>query len=312
MNLDTADLRLLRVFVTIVESGGFAAAQSKLNLSLSTISTHVSGLETRLGVTLCRRGRGGFSLTTEGQAVYAEAMRLLGSLGQFDARMRSLRDKLHGTLAIGLVDNTITDENAPLERVFARFVAAAPEVRLDIATKAPDELLRDVVTGTMQVVVASFPRIVLGLAYDDLYNELQCFYCGKGHPLFAVPDEQIDFDEVRRHRIVGRDYWGGRDLKIFAISGAHAVVSDMEAEARLILSGAFLGYLPEHFARPFVADGRIRPLRPDLFAREPLFQLAYDPNRAENPALELFRRIVIDELANQKKVSKSTLQALPA
>ncbi|PWR24409.1 LysR family transcriptional regulator [Zavarzinia aquatilis] len=296
MALDTTDLRLLRVFVTIVESGGFAAAQAKLNLSLSTISSHMTGLELRLGVTLCRRGRGGFSLTAEGQAVYAEVKRLLGTMDHFDARMRSLRDKLHGTLSIGLVDNTISDPRAPLERVFARFVAAAPEVRLNITSGAPDDLLREVVTGTLHVAIASFPRMVLGLAYEDLYAEAQRFYCGKDHPLFGIPDADIDVDMVRRHRIVGRDYWGGRDLKIFAISGAHATVSDMEAEARLILSGGFLGYLPEHYAAAFVAAGRLRSIRPDLFSREQLFQIAHDPNRAENAALDLMRRIVLEEL----------------
>ncbi|MFZ2870645.1 LysR family transcriptional regulator [Zavarzinia sp.] len=296
MALDTTDLRLLRVFVTIVESGGFAAAQAKLNLSLSTISSHMTGLELRLGVTLCRRGRGGFSLTAEGQAVYAEVKRLLGTMDQFDTRMRSLRDKLHGTLSIGLVDNTISDPRAPLEKVFARFVVAAPEVRLNITSGAPDDLLREVVTGTLHVAIASFPRMVLGLDYQDLYAEPQRFYCGKDHPLFGVADADIDVDRVRRHRIVGRDYWGGRDLKIFAISGAHAVVSDMEAEARLILSGAFLGYLPEHYAASFVAAGRLRSIRPDLFSREQLFQIAHDPNRAENAALDLMRRIVLEEL----------------
>ncbi|MCW0181611.1 MAG: LysR family transcriptional regulator [Zavarzinia sp.] len=296
MALDTTDIRLLRVFVTIVESGGFAAAQAKLNLSLSTISSHMTGLELRLGVTLCRRGRGGFSLTAEGQAVYAEVKRLLGTMDQFDTRMRSLRDKLHGTLSIGLVDNTISDPRAPLEKVFARFVEAAPEVRLNITSGAPDDLLREVVTGTLHVAIASFPRMVLGLDYQDLYAEPQRFYCGRDHPLFGVADADIDVDRVRRHRIVGRDYWGGRDLKIFAISGAHAVVSDMEAEARLILSGAFLGYLPEHYAASFVAAGRLRSIRPDLFSREQLFQIAHDPNRAENAALDLMRRIVLEEL----------------
>jgi DNA-binding transcriptional LysR family regulator len=63
MTLDTLDLRLLRIFVTIVEAGGFAAAQGELNLALSTISSHVAALEARLGMTLCRRGRSGFHLT---------------------------------------------------------------------------------------------------------------------------------------------------------------------------------------------------------------------------------------------------------
>ena len=57
------DLRLLRVFRSVVECGGMAAAELELNIATSTISRHIKDLETRLGLTLCRRGRGGFALT---------------------------------------------------------------------------------------------------------------------------------------------------------------------------------------------------------------------------------------------------------
>ena len=44
-----------------------AAAQALLNVSESTVSTHMHDLETRLGLQL--RGRGGFRLTADGEAV---------------------------------------------------------------------------------------------------------------------------------------------------------------------------------------------------------------------------------------------------
>jgi DNA-binding transcriptional LysR family regulator len=43
--LTDIDLRLLRVFTTIVESGGLAGAQVTLNLSQSTVSTQLAELE---------------------------------------------------------------------------------------------------------------------------------------------------------------------------------------------------------------------------------------------------------------------------
>ena len=50
------DLRLLRVFRTVVDCGGMAAAELELNIGTSTVSRHIKDLETRLGLTLCRRG----------------------------------------------------------------------------------------------------------------------------------------------------------------------------------------------------------------------------------------------------------------
>ncbi len=144
------------------------------------------------------------------------------------------------------------------------------------------------VAGQLQVAIASFPKIALGLSYVDLYEERQRFYCGAGHPLFGVPDAEVGIEAVRRHPIVGRTYWGQRDLKIFAVGGPKAVVNDMESEARLILSGAYLGYLPEHYARGWVAEGRLRALRPDLFDYTAPFQLAHAPEKLKAPVVKLF------------------------
>jgi DNA-binding transcriptional LysR family regulator len=293
MTLDTLDLRLLRIFVTIVEAGGFTAAQGELNLALSTISSHVAALEARLGMTLCHRGRSGFHLTPEGRGVYEEAKRLFGIIDQFDSRMRGLRERLTGTLSIGLTDNTISDPASQIEAVLARITDEAPEVSLSIVTRPPHELLKDLVSNQVHAAIASFPRAPLGLEYVDLYSETQRFYCGAGHPLFGREDREIDIGEVRHHNLIGRSYWGARDLKIFAIAGPRAVVSDMEAEARLILSGRYLGYLPEHYARQFVDAGLMRPLRPDLFSYAAPFQLAYEPSQLKSSLLAFFVRLVI-------------------
>ncbi|WP_448208056.1 LysR family transcriptional regulator [Azospirillum sp. sgz302134] len=296
MQLETVDLRLLRMFMTIVEAGGFTAAQGELNLSLSTISTHFAELEARLGVRLCRRGRSGFQLTSEGQAVYDELRRVFDTLDRFRARVRGLRERLTGTLSIGLVDNTLTDPLAPLERVFARFTEAAPDVSLAIAVRPPNELLRDVLGGQLQVAIASFPRIVPSLSYQDLYQETNHFYCAAGHPLFTLPEEAVDLDEVRRYRLVSRSYWGSRDLKIFAITTPKATVSDIEGAARLILSGSYLGYLPDHFAEAYVKAGRLRAILPKLLSYQAPFQVAFDANRSRSPVVELFVSIVKEEM----------------
>ncbi|KFC50427.1 LysR family transcriptional regulator, partial [Halomonas sp. SUBG004] len=55
------DIRLVRIFLkTVVECGGFTAAETTLGISRSAISQHMSDLESRLGFSLCQRGRGGF------------------------------------------------------------------------------------------------------------------------------------------------------------------------------------------------------------------------------------------------------------
>src|SRR6218665_663285 len=52
------DLRLIRVFLAIVDAGGLSAAQRTLNVGQPTLSSQLATLETRLGFSLCARGRG--------------------------------------------------------------------------------------------------------------------------------------------------------------------------------------------------------------------------------------------------------------
>ena len=82
-NLSESDIRLLKVFSKLVEAGGFSAAQIELNVSQSTISTHMTALEQRLGLRLCQRGRAGFRLTEKGQLIYQASQRLFASLEEF-------------------------------------------------------------------------------------------------------------------------------------------------------------------------------------------------------------------------------------
>ena len=53
------EIRLIRIFKTVVECGGFTAAETTLGISRSAISQHMNDLEGRLGFSLCQRGRGG-------------------------------------------------------------------------------------------------------------------------------------------------------------------------------------------------------------------------------------------------------------
>ena len=77
------DLRLIRVFLTVVEAGGISAAQTALNTTQPTISAQLATLEARVGFRLCERGRGGFSVTPKGSQFVEAARRLLAAAEGF-------------------------------------------------------------------------------------------------------------------------------------------------------------------------------------------------------------------------------------
>src|SRR5436190_23739885 len=101
------DLRLLRVFMTVVRCRGFAPAQSVLNVSQANISIQMKQLEERLGVRLCHRGRSGFWLTSEGKDVYEACLSLFRSLDEFRSSIAYSSGQTAGLLHISIIDNSV-------------------------------------------------------------------------------------------------------------------------------------------------------------------------------------------------------------
>lgn len=288
MQLDPIDLRLLRVFQAIAENGGFAGAQAELGLTTSTLSIHLGNLEKRLGVSLCHRGRGGFRLTDKGQQLRASLRRLFLAMEDFRAEAGALRDRLSGQLSLGVADNTLSDPRAPLTAAMRRFANRAPEVHVSLAVDRPAELTRALLDGRLHAAIGIFPHKVSGLTYSRLYEEAHSLYCAAGHAMFEREDAEIAPEAVAAAALVGRGFDLERDLALTGAAAHAATVENMEAQAILVLSGAYLGFLPEHFAARWVETGQMRPVRPAAYRHILPMQLALRADGRRTPVLDAF------------------------
>ncbi|MCY4453455.1 MAG: LysR family transcriptional regulator, partial [Immundisolibacterales bacterium] len=169
--LHKADLPLLAVFTTVVQCGGFAAAQVSLNVSQSTISRQIGDLEKRLGMRLCQRGRAGFHLTDKGRIVYEASQHLATALESFRTTVGALRGELVGDLSIAGIDNWATERGFPMADVLRAFRAKAGQVRIFFHTLAPDEIERAVLENRVNLGIGVFHQHRPGLSYEALYDD---------------------------------------------------------------------------------------------------------------------------------------------
>jgi len=285
--LSEGDIRLLKVFAKVVEAGGFSAAQIALNVSQSTISTHMTTLEHRLGVRLCQRGRSGFKLTDKGQLIYQASQRLFASLEEFRSEAGAVRSRLVGKLAIGIVDNRITNPQSRLHQSVMRFNAAAPEVQIAVHVTSPTDLERAVLDGRFDLGLGACGRHSPYLAYEDVFEERQVLYCGRGHPLF---DRSTDASvaDLETQQFVRRAY-AAPDTFPAGLRLASTAVGDlMESVALFILAGRYIGYLPQHFAQQWVERDEMRSLlEPTLGYQNPIY-LATRKTERRSPILSAF------------------------
>lgn len=264
--LSDMDLRLLKVFKSVVDCGGMAAAELELNIGTSTVSRHVKDLETRLGLVLCRRGRAGFALTAEGQRVYDETLRLLASVDAFRGSIDDIHNRMGGQLEVAVFDKTATNPNARIGEAIARFTEMAPEVSLALHVGSINAIEQGVLEGNFQIGIIPAHRSSKSLVYADLFDETMLLYCGKGHPLFDASHTKLTWAKLREHHFAGLGYHSpNMALSHRAKLSRKATGFDQEAIATLILSGRFLGFLPDHYAQVFEQRGLMKAVLPARF-----------------------------------------------
>ncbi|MBN2751954.1 MAG: LysR family transcriptional regulator [Rhodospirillaceae bacterium] len=259
------DLRLLRVFRTVVDRGGFAQAEAELNVTRSAISLSMADLEKRLGLRLCRRGRAGFALTEEGKRVYDALGRLLTSVESFRAEVHAIHAHLKGELAIGLTDNLVTMPRMSVTNALKSLKEKGPDVVIRIRMAPPSDVEQGVLDGRLHVGVIPELRRLQGLDYQELYQEESHLYCAAQHPLFGRADADIDVELLSRCDAVMPAHAQAEAIApLLHRLRSSATATDREGIAFLILTGLYIGFLPDHVAAKWVAEGRMRSIRPEI------------------------------------------------
>ncbi len=260
------DLRLLRVFKSVVDCGGIASAELELNIAMSTISRHLKDLEQRLGLTLCRRGRGGFALTAEGAQVYEAACDLLAATSAFRGRVRDIHSELGGELRLAIFEKTVSNPRSRIAHAVRAFQQRIPQARLSLHVGSIVDIERGVLDGRYDLGIIPEHRRSSSLRYQELFLETMQLYAGRQHRWFDAPRGSLGWDDLRQQRLAALGYHSP-NMELTHQRGLvrAATASDQEAVATLILSDQFVGFLPDHYAQPFVDAGRMRAVCAEVF-----------------------------------------------
>lgn len=286
------DIRLLKVFRAVVESGGFSNAEVALNVSRSAISISMSDLEKRLDLRLCQRGRAGFSLTDDGKSVYEATLQLMSALETFKTQANTLHHQLRGELNIGITDNLVTLDHMTVTTALKKLKQQA-DVALQIRMSPPEEIEKAVNNGSLHVGLVPKIRDLKGIQSVELYSETSYLYCNQQHPLFQA-------DTLTEHMVLNYDAVASASAKpvesLLHYRELHttATSNDREGVAFLILTGEYIGFLPDHFAQQWVDRGLMRQLLPSTFQYHTQYHVITKEAAVKNPLRDYFIQLLID------------------
>jgi DNA-binding transcriptional LysR family regulator len=119
----------ITAFVRVVETGSFARAAERLDVSVSSVSRQVAELEAHLDARLLNRTTRRLSLTESGRAFHERCVQLLADLEEAEQSANVGTIEPRGTLRLTAA---VTFGSRHLAPALAEFVARHPAMRFDI------------------------------------------------------------------------------------------------------------------------------------------------------------------------------------
>jgi DNA-binding transcriptional LysR family regulator len=144
------DLRRLRAFYEVAERRSFSAAALELGYAQSVVSHHVAALEAEFGLTLIDRSSRPVRLTPAGDELHRHAVEVLGRVAEAEDGLRSLAGLDSGSLRMSAFGAACTSF---VPSAIARFQMEHPGVEVRIEQQGPDDALRTVRAGEVDLAV---------------------------------------------------------------------------------------------------------------------------------------------------------------
>lgn len=296
------DIKLLRIFKTVVACGSYTAAENILGISKSSISIQMSDLEKRFNLQLCNRGRGGITPTDEGLEVLRLADELLDSIEQFRTEINQISRQLRGEINIGIVDNLITQPEMRIINALHEISRDSEDIRINIQMLPAVDIEQKLIQGHIHIGALPSTTRSPSLNYMPLYDDYLYLYCGKHHPL-AQSRKLPTLNQLKRYPAVMIKSSLSPETKkdIHQYVNYKATASNYEAVAFLILTGNYIGFLPDHFAKQWADLALIHRIKIPKVAIRSELALATHKSGKRNLLVKHF----IDAIKNTKSESMS-------
>lgn len=185
------DLKLLRAFVELVDSGHYGKASAKLCVTQSTLTKQIQALEAAVGGVLFERGRHGAKPTALGEVLLAEARPLLRLNQEADARLKRASAGLTGQLDIGFGISTLIAAPA----LIAGFRQRVPDCRITLNDMASREQHERLLAGRLDVGFCRAPEPGGDLSFRPVLTEHMALVVPHGVTL-PPPDRLVELNAL--------------------------------------------------------------------------------------------------------------------
>jgi DNA-binding transcriptional LysR family regulator len=194
---DQLDLRDLRYFEAIVETGHVGKAAAKLYRAQPTLTGSVRRLEAALGTSLFEKAGRGIRLTAAGQALATRARSLRLAAEDTVREIGELGAGVAGQVRIGVLPTLARFLMPPLCRVFLQ---DAPGVTLRTLIAQNDVLATQLEAGEVDLILTTGVRAAPGIANHAILEDEAVVIASRAHPV--LKKKRVRLEDLLAYRWV--------------------------------------------------------------------------------------------------------------
>jgi len=242
-------LRQLQYLVALDDHRHFGRAAFAVHVSQPTLSQQLRTLEARLGTLLIDRSAQDVQLTPLGRDIARRARGILVQVRDLADLARRAGKGLGGTLRFG-----VTPTLGPylMPPIVAQLHRLQPDLRLHIREGIPDDQVREVMRGELDMMLCPLPVEASGIVVEPIFIERLFIIAPPDHPLAGQRDIPSDALKGAGFLTLDRRHHYHRQTRDICDSlGAH-ILHDYEGTSldsirQMVGSGIGMGILPERY-----------------------------------------------------------------
>lgn len=258
------NVNALRVFLAVVDQGGFTRASATLHLSQPAVSKAVRSLEQSVGMPLLERGPRSVHPTEAGLALLERARELFAVERTAEEELRALRGLERGVLRVGASTTVATWLLPP---ILGAFQARHPGIALRVTSGNTRRVARSLAQRRLDVALVEGPVDDARFEVEPWRDDDLMIIAPPDHPL-TKGGRRVSLAALARAPFVMRERGSGtREVAEAAFDAVGLVPSvalildSTEAVKQAVAAGLGLAAVSRAAAADQLALGRLRELR---------------------------------------------------
>jgi len=248
----------LQLIDMVARVGSFTAAANKLHKVPSAVSYAVKQVEEELGAILFERHHRSVTLTPAGESFVKQARSILTNMEAMKDDTKRVSNGWQPTLSIAL-DNMVRADKISV--LIADFYRHFTDVELIIRIEVFNGVWESIANGRSDIAIGATTAIPVGGDYHfkDMGDIKWAFLVGKKHPLAEV-DRPLTDDELRQYPSICLEDTSReipKRMTWLLENQRRLVVPDWIRAINCFREGLGIGYMPMHFAEPFIKAGAL-------------------------------------------------------